>query len=363
MDALIGTRKGLFALDGDALDLVGFAGVPVTAASYDRRDGTTYAALDHGHFGVKVHRSDDGGATFTELAPPAYPDRPADSSDTDPVRGDERVLDDADAVDVGTGSSRRAGRVGRARSPAACFAPTTGASRGSWSGRCGTTPPVPSGSVAATTTLAFTRSRSILARRRTSWSASRAAASGARPTAVRRGTSPPSGLRAGYMPPELADIPAIQDPHRLAACRDHPDVVWCQHHSGMFRSTDGGSVWTEIVDVSPSTFGFAVAAHPADPDIAWFVPAKSDEVRIPVDGHMVVTRTRDGGASFEVLDTGLPADRTYHLVYRHAFDVDDQGERLLLGSTTGGLWASDDQGDTFRQFDAGLPQVNCVAFT
>jgi len=37
-----------------------------------------------------------------------------------------------------------------------------------------------------------------------------------------------------------------------------------------------------------------------DPDTAWFVPAIKDVRRIPVDGKVVVARTRDGGRSFEV---------------------------------------------------------------
>src|SRR3546814_3490153 len=39
----------------------------------DRRDGTLYAALNLGHFGVKLHRSEDFGATWTELPAPAFP--------------------------------------------------------------------------------------------------------------------------------------------------------------------------------------------------------------------------------------------------------------------------------------------------
>src|SRR3546814_2037473 len=38
----------------------------------DSRDGTLYAALDLGHFGVKLHRSDDGGDSWTEIAAPSY---------------------------------------------------------------------------------------------------------------------------------------------------------------------------------------------------------------------------------------------------------------------------------------------------
>src|SRR5438094_10153589 len=37
---------------------------------------TWYAALNHGHFGVKMHRSDDRGVTWKEIATPAYPPQP-----------------------------------------------------------------------------------------------------------------------------------------------------------------------------------------------------------------------------------------------------------------------------------------------
>ena len=40
-----------------------------------------------------------------------------------------------------------------------------------------------------------------------------------------------------------------------------------------------GATFTEIADVDPSTFGFAVAAHPQDAGTAWFVPGVADEQR------------------------------------------------------------------------------------
>jgi hypothetical protein len=131
-----------------------------------------------------------------------------------------------------------------------------------------------------------------------------------------------TGLRAAYMPPERVYDPVVQDAHRLARCAAAPDVVWCQHHNGIFRSSDAGATFTEITDVEPSSFGFAVAAHPHDPLTAWFVPAVADAERIPVDGRLVVTRTRDGGETFAALDDGLPDRHAYHLVYRHSLDVD-----------------------------------------
>ena len=113
-------------------------------------------------------------------------------------------------------------------------------------------------------------------------------------------------MRADFMPPDREFDPDIQDPHRVVRCAAAPDVLWTQHHNGIFRSIDDGDLWTEITEAGPSTFGFAVAVHPHDPDTAWFVPAIKDEVRVPVDGRFVVTRTRDGGATFDVLADGLP---------------------------------------------------------
>ena len=170
------------------------------------------------------------------------------------------------------------------------------------------------------------------------------------------------GLRAEYVPPAMALDPVVQDPHRLAPCAADPDVVWCQHHNGIFRSTDGADTFSEITGVKPSVFGFAVAAHPRDRATAWFVPAVKDECRVPVDGRLVVTRTTDGGRSFEPLGRGLPADGSYDLVYRHALAVDAGGSRLAMGSTTGNVWTSEDGGESWTQLSAFLPPIAQVSF-
>jgi photosystem II stability/assembly factor-like uncharacterized protein len=138
--------------------------------------------------------------------------------------------------------------------------------------------------------------------------------------------------------------------------------MWIQHHSGIFHSTDGGRHFREIEQAGPSTFGFAVCAHPQDPLTAWFVPAVKDETRIPVDAQLVVTRTRDGGQTFETLRHGLPQQHCYDLVFRHGLAVDETGHNLSLGSSTGGLWITEDGGDTWQTLSNTLPQIYCVRF-
>jgi hypothetical protein len=170
-----------------------------------------------------------------------------------------------------------------------------------------------------------------------------------------------SGMRAAYMPPDREHDPNTQDPHCIVQCPSAPDVFWAQHHNGIFRSTDGTLSWHELQG-EPSSFGFATRVHPTDPDTAWFVPAIKDEQRVPVGGRFIVTRTRDGGQTFETLSQGLPAGPAYDLVYRHGLDVDPSGQRLALGSTTGSLWLSEDGGDTFQALSNHLPPVYAVCF-
>ena len=72
----VATRKGLFRFerraDGWRAGPPDFLGEPVSAYLRDARDGTEYAALNHGHFGCKFHRRLAGGE-WAELATPAYP--------------------------------------------------------------------------------------------------------------------------------------------------------------------------------------------------------------------------------------------------------------------------------------------------
>ena len=92
------------------------------------------------------------------------------------------------------------------------------------------------------------------------------------------------------------------------------------------------------------------------------MPAIKDERRIPVEGQVVVNRTRDGGRTFETLRQGLPQAWAYDLVYRHALDLDASGERLAFGSTTGSVWLSEDSGDHWLTLAEHLPPVHAVAF-
>ncbi|MFT3928734.1 MAG: hypothetical protein QM709_00430 [Spongiibacteraceae bacterium] len=371
---LVGTRKGLFVLRKKShkpsvqweIEGVHFLGEPVSQVLHDTRDNTLHVALNLGHFGVKMRRSRNDGKTWEETAVPAYPEQPSVSSD-------ELVSADAkDAKDekpwalnqvwsLETGGADQRNHLWAGTNPGGLFLSRDGGDswelvrslwdkpeRKQWFGGGYDSPGI----------------HSICVDPRNSQHVTIAISCGGI-WQTRDGGNHWSvhckGMFADYMPEERREDPIIQDPHRLVQNRANPDVMWVQHHCGIYYSNDNAASWQRI-QVQPSSFGFAVATHPKNDKVAWFAPAIKDALRIPVDGKFVVTKTRDGGAQFDVIDNGLPQQAAYDLVYRHGLDVDDSGDQLVMGSTTGSLWLSKDSGESWQHFSAHLPPIYCVRF-
>ncbi len=356
---LVATRKGLFTFRRSAgggwqqSDLA-FLGEPVSFALSDARDGSLYAALNLGHFGVKLHRATNGGG-FKEIAAPHFPEQPESHDDPTPWSVQQ-------IWSLAAGGDGEAGLIWAGTIPGGLFRSTdcgdswelveslwNRPDRLSWSGGGYDYPGIHSICVDPRDSRQLTLGISIGG----VWRSEDAGQSWEPRT---------EGMFAVYVPPDLRADPNSQDPHRLVQSPSHPEVFWAQHHNGVFRSVDAGISWREISGVSPSVFGFAVEVHPSDPETAWFVPAVKDECRVPVDGKLVVSRTRDGGETFEVLRDGLPQTHAYDLIYRHALAVDETGDRLVMGSTTGSLWVSENQGDSWECVTTQLPPVAAVHF-
>jgi hypothetical protein len=334
-----------------------FLGDNVALASIDARDGSWYAVLDLGHFGNKLQRSSDRGRTWSECGVPAYSegDQVITGDGKPPVPAALRLIWSLEA-----GGADQPGRLWAGTIPGGLFrSDDRGTSwqlvrslwdmpeRKQWFGGGFDQPGIHSICVEP----GDARMIRIGISTGGVWGSNDDGATWEQCA---------QGMRAAYMPPERAHEPNVQDVHRMVQCRDMPDIFWAQHHNGVFRNTGGD--WQEITNVSPSVFGFAVAVHPRDGNTAWFVPAIKDERRIPVDGKVVVARTRDGGATFDVLRNGLPQHDAYDLVLRHALAIDASGDRLAFGSSTGGVWISDDQGERWNMLDARLPPVYAVTF-
>ena len=360
---LVGTRKGLFRVErtgrGWAIADAWFVGDPISMVLPERGGERIHAAQDLGHFGVKMQRSDDGGASWAERPAPAYPPRPEGLEDKDPMRGVDVPWSTQLiwSLEAGGPDELWCGTI-----PGGLFRSTDGGE--TWA-LCESLWEDPRRRQWMGGGFDFAGVHSICVDPRDPAHVTIAVSCGGVWMTRDAGavwSLIGAGQRNEYMPPERARDPVVQDPHRIAHCPARPDRVWMQHHNGVFVSDDGGENFREIADPPLARFGFAVAVHPSDPDTAWFVPAAKDEQRVAVGARVVVTRTRDGGRSFEVLTEGLPQAHAYDLVYRHALDVDAGGERLAFGSTTGSLWVSEDAGDSWRTVSEHLPPVLCVRF-
>jgi photosystem II stability/assembly factor-like uncharacterized protein len=353
--AWVATKKGLFELQRAAdahwsIARASFLGEPVSAVLPPRDGAPMLAALNLGHFGVKLHASEDAGRTWTEVQTPAYPPQP------DGAAGPAWKLVQVWTLEAAHGTvwagtlpgglfrSDDAGRSWRLVEPL-----WRRPERTEWFGGGYDVPGI----------------HSICPHPQRRGELLLAVSCGGVWTSRDDGDTwslQTRGMSADYVPPERAEDGAIQDPHRVVRCPSAPDALWCQHHGGIWRSTDGAQSWQRVEGVPLSAFGFAVAVHPGDPQTAWFVPAVADQRRVPVDAAFAVNRTRDGGRSFETLRKGLPREHCYDLVYRHGLAVGDDGRSLLIGSTTGGLWSSFDGGEHWHTVAPRLPPIFAVRF-
>lgn len=357
--AYLATRKGLFELsrahEAWHVDRQHFLGDPVSMVLPDRRDGSVYAALNLGHFGAKLHRRDPGADDWVEIAAPAFPPKPADSDD----KVDWAVKQ---IWSLAAGGPDQPGVLWAGTLPGGLFRSSDRGDswqlvealwnvpeRAQWMGGGYDVPGIHSICVDPRDSGAVLVGVSCGG----AWLTTDGGASW---------TARAKGMVASYMPPELAEVEAVQDPHRIVRCAGEPDKLWCQHHNGIWRSVDNGAHWTEVRAAPLSNFGFVTAVHPQDGETAWFVPAEADSRRIPPRAALAVTRTIDGGLSFTAWRGGLPQQHCYDLVYRHGLDVSDDGRLLLMGSTTGGAWLSEDGGGQWQTISTTLPPIYAVSF-
>ena len=149
--------------------------------------------------------------------------------------------------------------------------------------------------------------------------------------------------------------------HKLVMSPVDHDRFYQQNHCGMHRSDDGGHSWVEITDGLPTDFGFAAAAHPHDRDTFYVIPLDPGHGRIMPDGAAAVWRTSDGGSTWQRLHRGLPQQNAYIGVLREGLAIDSlDAPGLYFGTSTGQVFASADEGETWDEIASYLPGISSV---
>lgn len=351
---LVGTTKGLFALSAaparDAWRVSGpwFRGEGIYAATLDCRKGRTrlLVGATSSHWGPSVYRSDDLGASWVDPEPQTLA-FPADAGAAVRRVWQLQLAGEAQPDVVYAGVE-----------PAALFCSTdAGLSfrldenlwghehRPRWQpgggGLClHTVVPDPGGGPrlgVAVSAAGFYRTLDGV-----SWEAANV------------------GIRAPFLPDPTPEFG--QCVHKVDRNPAQPDLLFLQHHWGVYRSEDFGARWQEVgANSLPSTFGFPIVADPNHPGTAYVLPLTSDEFRCTPDGRVRVFRTTDGGQSWEPLADGLPQDNAWLTVLRDGFSADALDPAgLYVGTRTGEVFASPDAGQTWHELARHLPPVLCV---
>ena len=172
------------------------------------------------------------------------------------------------------------------------------------------------------------------------------------------------GIEARYLPEDAPEDTFTLCVHNMHRHPTSPERLFMQFHGGVYRSDDAGESWTDIgTDTGlPSDFGFPLVVDPGDADSAYVIPLVADLDRVMPEGRVRVYETRDAGASWTPRGDGLPAEDAYLTVLRQAFGASGSGEsmELYFGATSGDVFGSRDAGGSWFTAATNLPPVHSV---
>jgi photosystem II stability/assembly factor-like uncharacterized protein len=343
---LVGTRKGLFVVrdGGGSWQVSGplLKGWEVFHAVADPRDGAIYAATNSFVYGATVHRSEDGGETWTRAEELGLPE--------------DSGLTLEKAWHVRPGRPGEDGRLWLGAAPGVLFKtddfgrtweavdgvlrhPT----RSEWNPGAG-------GMCCHSIQLDPDEPQRMYIA---------ISAAGTFRTEDGGETWEPAnqGVAADFSPdnpfPEVG-----QCVHKLLLHPARPERLWQQNHCGVYRSDDYGRSWERLEGNGlPSGFGFPIALDHADPDAAFVIPEEGAENRVTSDGRLGVYRTRDGGATWDLLTNGLP-EPAWVAVLREASSFDEGS--VYFGTQSGSVFVTRDGGESWREVASKLPPILSV---
>ena len=362
---LVGTRKGAFLLRSDSsrrkwsLNGPHFLGCIVHHMVLDPRDGRTLlVACRTGHLGPTVYRSLDLGKSWTEAErPPAFPKI---------AEGEKgRVVDHVFWLTPGHSSEKDVWYAGT--SPQGLFQSVDGGhtwegvsgfndhpNRVKWVG--GEQDMTPDGG----------KTHSLLVDPRDPNHIYLGLSAGGFFESIDRGASWRRLNKGCDRVFPVDDLDDGHDPHCVRIHPANPNRLYMQNHCGIYRLDRPSDTWQRIGKNMPKAIGdigFPMTLHPRNPDTVWVFPMDGGTVwpRVSPDGKPAVYRTQNGGNTWKRQDKGLPQEQAWFTVKRQAMGADDlPSVGLYFGTTSGEVWMSRNEGETWLCIAEHLPHIYSV---
>jgi hypothetical protein len=132
--------------------------------------------------------------------------------------------------------------------------------------------------------------------------------------------------------------------------------------SSLYATTGGGvyigergNDWRDVTEGLKHSYVRALSLHPRRPEVFYVAP-----MRGPFGGDLRIYRTADRGGGWEEMRHGLP-EKLNTYAERKAFTHDGGDPAgLYLGTGDGTVFASPDEGDTWKSIIQGLPAIQCL---
>lgn len=130
----------------------------------------------------------------------------------------------------------------------------------------------------------------------------------------------------------------------MAISRSNPQIMMVSKGNTVFRTTNGGTTWTNVQNGIPGKFLTSLEIDPADPNKAYASFAGTSGTS--------VYYTLNGGTSWTPRGTGLPEFSA------QVVRVDPTDSNALYCGTDVGVYRSTDGGANWARFGTGMPAVS-----